>query len=689
MEHDFVVSALKYRPDTFDSVVGQSAITNTLKNAIRNEQLGKAFLFCGPRGVGKTTCARILAKVINCEQPSDQLDPCGECEPCKSFQEGHSLNIHELDAASNNKVEHIRELIEQVRLAPQVGSYKVYIIDEVHMLSQQAFNAFLKTLEEPPEHAIFILATTEKHKVLPTILSRCQIYDFHRIGISDIADHLQQVAEREGITAEREALHTIAVKADGALRDALSIFDQLVASAGKELSYQHVVDSLNILDHDHFFRITELILQGDVAQSILSFDDILQRGFDGQHFLNGLAQHLRDLLMARDERTLPLLEVGEELQGRFGEQARTCDPDILVDALNKIADADAHYRSSKDQRLLVELTLMKLCRLMGSGEDLKKKEAPESGSLKPKASKKEEEATTPAKNAENSHKEGENDAESEAGSEASKATAPVSEGVEATATEQTEEEEVEESAPPETERNTATEEPPVEPLKEAPPEPPKGQADRQEPPKKAANEDGDESSNAASEEQNGASDGHEVLEAAEEDGGLAEKQGGSIPKAKRGFRPGTPRISDFENEEEQKGSEEAAPAPVQEEKARESFDKEALRKSWNAYIEELEIDGAKQVLKKGPPSMKEEEQLELVLESRMEQEWVEHVKEELLQRLRNELNNYHIDLRTSVEASESGGNNRPYTAKQHFDRMQEKNPKLKEFRDRFDLDLDR
>ncbi len=701
MEHEFVVSALKYRPDTFDSVVGQSAITNTLKNAIRNEHLGKAFLFCGPRGVGKTTCARILAKVINCERPTDELDPCGECEPCKSFQEGHSLNIHELDAASNNKVEHIRELIEQVRLAPQVGSYKVYIIDEVHMLSQQAFNAFLKTLEEPPDHAIFILATTEKHKVLPTILSRCQIYDFHRIGISDITDHLEGIAEREGISAEREALHTIAIKADGALRDALSIFDQLVASAGKELSYQHVVDSLNILDHEHFFTITEQLLQGDHAQSLLSFNDILQRGFDGQHFLNGLAQHFRDLLMARDERTLSLLEVGEELQKRFGEQANACEPNDLVDALNTISDADSRYKGSKDQRLLVELTLMKLCRTLGSEEGLKKKKGDEG----------EEPLSTPSesKNGSSSSSGPSNGAVSGKGeAEGSKAPSQNDTPQEGEKPPQQVKEEVsDEGADPQQET-------PQEGSQEAPP-PVQEEAEEEKPQLEEEEEnagdvksqEGVESKESEEEVVEGPDlplEGsappkeeppEEKIEApAPSEGAAAETAPPATPtKSKprsKPFKSQTPRISDFEKESTAPSQEaEGTDTIPKERKARNRFDQDSLKKSWNAFLERSEIEGAKQALRKGPPAIKEEEKLELVLESRMEVEWVEHVKDDLLQHLRESLSNHYIELHTLVEQKVNGEKERPYTAKQHFDRMQEKNPKLAELRDRFDLDLDR
>jgi DNA polymerase-3 subunit gamma/tau len=359
----FVVSARKYRPATFDTVVGQEAVTETLKNAIRSNHLAQAFLFTGPRGVGKTTCARILARTINCENLNADLTTCGTCAPCRTFAEGHSLSIFELDAASNNSVDDIRNLILQVQIAPQVGTKKVYIIDEVHMLSSAAFNAFLKTLEEPPSYAIFILATTEKHKILPTILSRCQVFDFRRIRISDISRHLASIAEREGIEAEPQALHLIAQKADGGLRDALSIFDQLVSFSGARLTYKEVVQNLNVLDHDHYFRLTDSIANGDVAAALVEYNAILQQGFDGHLFVTGLARHLRDLLVAQDPRTLTLLEVSEDLVQRYAEQAARVDRDLLVRGLDKLASCDAQYKQSKEPRLLVELTLIQLAGL--------------------------------------------------------------------------------------------------------------------------------------------------------------------------------------------------------------------------------------------------------------------------------------------------------------------------------------
>ncbi len=360
---NFIVSARKYRPVLFREVVGQGTITQTLKNAIISQHLAQSYLFCGPRGIGKTTVARILAKTINCEHPTPEGEPCNECESCKAFMENRSFNIHELDAASNNTVDDIRNLIDQVRIPPQVGKYSVYIIDEVHMLSQQAFNAFLKTLEEPPSYAIFIMATTEKQKIIPTILSRCQVFDFNRIGVEDIVQHLQFVTEKEKIQAEPEALNVIAQKADGALRDALSIFDQLVSFSGKNLNYQKVIKSLNVLDYDYYFKITGNLLDGNATESLLIFDEILGKGFDAQHFLSGLSRHFRDLLVAHDKVTLPLLEVGPVVREQYLKQARECSVDFLYKALDICYQADITYRSSKNQRLHVELALLKISAL--------------------------------------------------------------------------------------------------------------------------------------------------------------------------------------------------------------------------------------------------------------------------------------------------------------------------------------
>lgn len=364
MEKNFVVSARKYRPVTFDSVVGQEHITTTLKNAIRTSHLAQAFLFCGPRGVGKTTCARILAKTINCQRLDDHVEPCGECESCVSFQNNASLNIHELDAASNNSVDDIRNLIDQVRYPPQVGKYKVYIIDEVHMLSTSAFNAFLKTLEEPPSYAIFILATTEKYKILPTILSRCQIFDFNRIQNRDISNHLAKIAKAEGIAYEGDALELIAQKADGGLRDALSMFDLNVTfSKDGTLHYREVLDNLHILDYDYYFNMTEALLAGSIGQAYLLFNEILEKGFDGHQFVVGLLEHFRNLLVCKDAVTVKLLQVTETIQRKYLEQSAAAPVSFLVSALSVGSQCDIHYKQAKQQRLHVEITLVKLASL--------------------------------------------------------------------------------------------------------------------------------------------------------------------------------------------------------------------------------------------------------------------------------------------------------------------------------------
>ena len=360
---NYVVSARKYRPQTFESVVGQQALTQTLQNAIRQNHLAHAYLFCGPRGVGKTTCARIFAKTINCLNPQNGFDACNECESCKAFNEQRSFNIHELDAASNNSVEDIRSLIDQVRIPPQIGKYSVYIIDEVHMLSAGAFNALLKTLEEPPSYAIFILATTEKHKVLPTILSRCQVYDFNRITVPDTIAYLQKVAENEGIAVSEEALNVVAQKADGGMRDALSIFDQLVAFCGNTITYEQTIAVLNVLNADYYFSLVDKALAHDVAGTLLLFNDVLNNGFDAGHFVIGFAQHLRDVLVSKDPQTLPLLEIGDSIRARYGEQAKRCHPIWIFQALDILNTCDINYRTARNKRLTVELALIKLCQL--------------------------------------------------------------------------------------------------------------------------------------------------------------------------------------------------------------------------------------------------------------------------------------------------------------------------------------
>jgi DNA polymerase III subunit gamma/tau len=379
---NFIVSARKYRPSTFELVVGQDSITNTLKSAIINNHLAQSYLFCGPRGVGKTTCARIFAKTINCANISENGEPCNKCESCVSFNTLRSFNIHELDAASNNKVDDIRSLTDQVRIPPQIGKYSIYIIDEVHMLSSSAFNAFLKTLEEPPVHAIFILATTEKHKIIPTILSRCQIFDFKRIRVEDIVKRLMFVAKNENIAAEEEALHVIAVKADGALRDALSIFDQIVSFSGRKIIYKDVIENLNVLDYEYYFELVERALQGDISKALMIFNEILEKGFDGHNFVAGLNSHLRDILVSKDEVTLRLLEATPLIRQRYFSQAQKSPVDFLFKALEFGSACDLSYKNSKNQRLHVELFLIKLCLIASEKETDSEKKKSENIQLK-------------------------------------------------------------------------------------------------------------------------------------------------------------------------------------------------------------------------------------------------------------------------------------------------------------------
>ena len=360
---DYIVSARKYRPQTFETVVGQGTLTQTLQNSIRQGHLAHAYLFCGPRGVGKTTCARIFAKTINCLNPQNGFDACNECESCRAFNEQRSFNIHELDAASNNSVEDIKSIIDQVRIPPQIGKYSVYIIDEVHMLSTAAFNALLKTLEEPPSYAIFILATTEKHKVLPTILSRCQVYDFNRITVPDIIAHLQKLAANEGITVSEEALNVVAQKADGGMRDALSIFDQLVAFCGTTITYERTIEVLNVLNVEYYFSLVDSALTHDVTRALLLLNEVLNHGFDAGHFVTGFAQHLRDVLVSKDPQTLPLLETSDAIRSRYAAQAQHCAPMWIFQALDILNTCDINYRTARNKRLTVELALVKLCQL--------------------------------------------------------------------------------------------------------------------------------------------------------------------------------------------------------------------------------------------------------------------------------------------------------------------------------------
>lgn len=361
---NFIVSARKYRPDNFMSVVGQSSVANTLKKAILTNHLAQAYLFCGPRGVGKTTCARIFAKALNCQNRTDDTEPCNTCESCRSFNDSRSFNIHELDAASNNSVEDIRNLIEQVRIPPQTGKYSVYIIDEVHMLSQQAFNAFLKTLEEPPKHAVFVLATTEKHKIIPTILSRCQIFDFNRIKVDDTVKYLEYISKQEGVEYETDAFNIIAQKADGAMRDALSIYDQVVSFSDNQVTYDKVIENLNILDYEYYFQLTDAFLAQDISNVLLTFNNILNSGFDAHNFINNMGSHFRDILLCKEESTLDLLEVGDKIKERYKEQSIKCSQEFIFEALKIIEGCDTGYRLAKNKRLHIEIALIKLSNIL-------------------------------------------------------------------------------------------------------------------------------------------------------------------------------------------------------------------------------------------------------------------------------------------------------------------------------------
>ncbi len=562
---NYIVSARKYRPITFDTVVGQPSITITLKNAIRNNHLAQAFLFCGPRGVGKTTCARILAKTINCENRTANVEACNVCESCISFNNNHSLNIYELDAASNNSVDDIRALVDQVRYPPQAGKYKVYIIDEVHMLSASAFNAFLKTLEEPPAYAIFILATTEKHKIIPTILSRCQIFDFSRIQIEDIVKHLKGIAEKEGVKAEEDGLHVIAQKADGALRDALSMFDQLVSFAGNNLTYKAVIENLNILDYDYYFTITDQVLKGDIANSFLTFNEILNNGFDGHHFINGLASHFRDLLVCKDEITLQLLEVSPNIKEKYRQQSIKCPATTLIAWLDIADKCDINYRQAKNQRLHVEIALLKMCNLNATPapEPVKKKVEP----AKPVV-------TTPA--------------------------VPVASVVKEPA-----------------------------PEKPAP------------------------SSTSAS----------------------------SSPSKIISIKD---RLKTEEKPVEATAAKQAESGPVSD------FTVEALQKTWNDFAEAILKQGKMALhaaMTKHTPELRERYEVVMKIEHSGLEIDVNDIKVELLAHLRKNLSNIHIQLSVEVNKTDAAPD-KPYTPKDKFKRMAEKNPALNELRKQLDLDIE-
>jgi DNA polymerase-3 subunit gamma/tau len=586
---NFIVSARKYRPATFNTVVGQSHITNTLKNAIKTGHLAQAFLFCGPRGVGKTTCARILAKTINCTNRTEATEACDQCESCLSFNSGSSLNVSELDAASNNSVDDIRNLVDQVRYAPQLGTHKVYIIDEVHMLSTSAFNAFLKTLEEPPRHAIFILATTEKHKIIPTILSRCQIFDFNRIQIEDIANHLAFIANHEHITAEPDALHIIAQKADGALRDACSIFDQIVSFAGTTITYKAVIDNLNILDYDYYFKVTDAILAQDITASLLLFNEILNNGFDGHNFVAGMGDHFRNLLVTKDPETLQLLEAGKNITEKYKQQSASCSLSFLIKGLTLLNKADVQYKASKNQRLQVELSLMQLCSMHASPVEAEKK----------------------------------NDiAEPAPPPSVSQAPPPV----------------------PVTATHTSA-------ILQTPPAP-----------------------TAAS-----------VVPSSNEVAATALK--------KPAIKTATPSIQQHlqsEKKNEQRAEHKDEPSMSVSGQPFREFTYDALLTAWEKYANDLKMKGKSNLgialLSKRPAIAADKTTIEFTINNKALEETIQEDKMNFLGFLRKELNNYAIQLNLQLTIHEE----KPslYTATDRYNRLVEKNPIIKKFRQTFDLDLE-
>lgn len=624
---NFLVSARKYRPATFESVVGQQHITNTLKNAIRNNQLAQAFLFCGPRGVGKTTCARILAKTINCENVSAENEACGVCPSCRAFSNGNSFNIHELDAASNNSVDDIRSLTEQVRIPPQAGKYKIYIIDEVHMLSQAAFNAFLKTLEEPPSYAIFILATTEKHKILPTILSRCQIFDFNRIKVEDMAGHLANIAQKENVAFDKDGLHVIAQKADGGLRDALSMFDQIVSFSNRNVTYKAVIENLNILDYDYYFKITDHLLNQNIASTLLVFDEILTNGFDGNNFITGLASHFRNLLVGKDSATLKLLEVSDGIRTKYLEQSKRASASFLLSGLNIANQCDLNYRNSKNQRLQVEISLIKICHIhsalnlaaSGPTEAAKKKSA--SG-------------VTPA----------------------TQAPAPQS------------------PAPP------SAPFPPVAAIPSIPAQEKPAAVQVSPSPVPAA----DISTPAPVPVSAMSSPAPAPAQTGSDLPGTAAKPRIAIKPMKAAVSL-IPNLNDLS-------------APVMEEEdngpkylsgdSKEPFNEAELITTWNQYTQALLKQNKINLytlMTSNTPVLKDNFQVEVTIENRIQEDLLVHEKVDLLNALRVQLRNYSIDL--VLRQAEKNEKKRLYTSHEKYQHMATKNPVLEEFRKKFNLEI--
>jgi len=691
---DFIVSARKYRPQTFDSVVGQENITNTLLKSIEQNHLAQAFLFCGPRGVGKTTCARILAKTVNAKAG-------GETAPDTDY----SFNIFELDAASNNSVDDIRNLIDQVRIPPQTGKYKVYIIDEVHMLSTNAFNAFLKTLEEPPAYAIFILATTEKHKVLPTILSRCQIFDFNRIQVPETVAHLQSIAAKEGIEVESDALHIIAEKADGALRDALSIFDRMVSSSGKKVTYDDVISNLNVLDYDYYFSLTDAFLQGDRTLALLTLNKIINKGFDPHNFVNGLADHFRSLLFCVDAQTAAILEAGENVKERYLQQSQRCDIRFLLNALNILSEADTQYKASRNQRLLVELALLKLCKIGGGTEAEKKnderREVTQGSATAPTPS--------PEKTAEKPAAAAPPEAASKTESPKNDSPpAPETQPEDTRAPEQPEEAEPKEK--PEATRSSAPEQTAPEPTAPAPaPEPPVQETAKADLSSQEKNHSGKDATRADEQPPNVAEEPahEEELEPQPPAQNSPPPAPASPPPAGGGFssklanRRGkgvpsiNPAIPNGGNGKSGKaaGSDDSSDAvsPLTGERPATPFNLAQLWEVWDEYAEEIREQDRQSyyaTLTKRKPVMREADKIELVIDNHVQLADLESDKVSLLTRLREKLNNWHIQLEGIIEEEESGDDVHLYTPEERFKAMLETNPAIGDLKQRFDLDIE-
>ena len=682
---NYIVSARKYRPETFQTVIGQPSITTTLKNAIQSKQLAHAYLFCGPRGVGKTTCARIFAKTINCFNITANTEACNECESCLSFNSSRSFNIHELDAASNNSVDDIRTLIEQVRIPPQVAKYSIYIIDEVHMLSPNAFNAFLKTLEEPPAHAIFILATTEKHKIIPTILSRCQIYDFHRIKIDDIVSHLENIAKAENIKAESEGLNIIAQKADGAMRDALSIFDQLVSFSAGQITYQNVIDNLNVLDYDYYFRLTEAILSGNIPASLMIFNEVLENGFDGHNFVNGLSRHFRDLLVCRDEITLQLLEVGAAIREKYKNQSKSCSHDFIFNALSVTNQCDISFRSSKNQRLHVELCLVQLCGL-ATGE--KKKSEPGADRLK-------KEKKEPAKGPETAAAQNDPATESTQKDPATESTQKDP------ATESTQNDPATES----TQNDPATESTQKDPATESTQNDPATESTQKDPAATTTQGDQSPAEDKTPDSETKTPSSAPVLSTASAVSNKKQADTGEIVNLDLPARAGKSPVSNDNNTISIKdvlkgtisapvaetandlfeGIDDDDPLTVNEET--DDFTEKELMEQWKKFANQIRNKHPRlyNTLLANKPSINSQTSIEFEINNPLQKEALNKIKPELVNHLRRELNQ---KLELIITINETLQGSRLYLPEDKFEHMVKKNPDLAILKQKFNLDFE-